>query len=185
MWDVSPSSTSRPGSLWVSRATRLAMVPLGRNSAASFPNKCAASSSSPRTVGSSPKTSSPTWARGMASRIASVGLVTVSLLRSMISWASAPRPRERPPSRGPPPSGRPGVLWGRRPELRAVPPLSNSVAKYDPYRHATQQVLFLQFPPNAWGDGVANDDAVSDRAVHDVDGPNDERQPVRMVIVHR
>jgi hypothetical protein len=60
------------------------MVPEVVNSAASLPNNRAVTDSSSLTVGSSPRTSSPTSARAMASRIASVGLVTVSLRRSTI-----------------------------------------------------------------------------------------------------
>src|SRR5690606_18644427 len=44
-------------------------------------------SSSSRTVGSSPNTSSPTAARAIASRMASVGLVTVSLRKSTTASA--------------------------------------------------------------------------------------------------
>jgi hypothetical protein len=63
-------------------AIELAMVPDGQKSAASFPIVSAASSSSFWTVGSSPRTSSPTTASAMAFRIFSVGRVTVSLLKS-------------------------------------------------------------------------------------------------------
>ncbi len=66
------------------------IVPLATKSAASFPIRSAAISSSRRTVGSSPKTSSPTSARYIASRIAGVGWVTVSLRRSMIRIAPPP-----------------------------------------------------------------------------------------------
>src|SRR5689334_15221517 len=60
------------------------MVPLGTKSAASLPRSVATVSSSFRTVGSSPYTSSPTSALAMASRIAREGRVTVSLRRSII-----------------------------------------------------------------------------------------------------
>lgn len=63
-------------------AIRLAMVPDGVNSPASFPNAAAACSSSARTVRSSPNTSSPTTASAMACRMAGVGRVTVSLRKS-------------------------------------------------------------------------------------------------------
>src|SRR5262249_48274869 len=53
------------------------------NSAASVPRSCAARRCRASTVGSSPYTSSPTGARAIASRIAGVGWVTVSLRRSM------------------------------------------------------------------------------------------------------
>src|SRR5690242_17186370 len=61
------------------------MVPEAVNSAASLPRSAAVSDSSSRTVGSSPNTSSPTSARAMVSRMAAVGLVTVSLRKSMTS----------------------------------------------------------------------------------------------------
>src|SRR5579875_927877 len=59
------------------------MVPDGTNRAASLPSSPAMRSSKRLTVGSSPKTSSPTSAVCMAARIAGVGRVTVSLRRSM------------------------------------------------------------------------------------------------------
>src|SRR5262249_12004269 len=62
----------------------LPMVPEGTNRPAGWPSIAAASSSRRRTVGSSPKTSSPTSARAIASRIAGVGLVNVSLRKSAI-----------------------------------------------------------------------------------------------------
>src|SRR5690606_32783599 len=89
MWHWRPSSTSWPGVVWDKSAAKLAIVPLGRKSAASLPSRNAAFSSRARTVGSSPKTSSPTAARAMASRIASVGWVTVSLRRSMTGSVSS------------------------------------------------------------------------------------------------
>ena len=58
------------------------MVPLGMRQAASLPVIAAARSSSSRTVGSSPYTSSPTRAPAMARRISGVGSVTVSERRS-------------------------------------------------------------------------------------------------------
>src|SRR5690349_9574079 len=63
----------------------LDMVPDGTYSAASLPSTAATRSSRRRTVGSSLKTSSPTSAASMAARMAAVGLVTVSLRRSMMS----------------------------------------------------------------------------------------------------
>jgi hypothetical protein len=63
-------------------AIELAIVPEGQKSAASMPMVSADSASSFWTVGSSPRTSSPTTASAMARRIFSVGLVTVSLLKS-------------------------------------------------------------------------------------------------------
>ena len=68
---------------WLIRARRLACVPLATNNAASLPNISAVIASSRFTVGSSPNTSSPTSAAAMASRMAWVGRVTVSLLRSI------------------------------------------------------------------------------------------------------
>src|SRR5947199_5345052 len=65
------------------------MVPVGTNSAASFPRISAARSSRRFTVGSSPYTSSPTSASAMARRISGVGLVTVSERRSTSTTAHA------------------------------------------------------------------------------------------------
>jgi len=59
-------------------------LPLATNIAASLPINAAALFSSRLTVGSSPKPSLPTSAVAMASRIAAVGLVQVSLRSSMI-----------------------------------------------------------------------------------------------------
>ena len=56
--------------------------PVGENSPASWPRSAATRSSSARTVGSSPKTSSPTSARAIAARICGVGRVRVSERRS-------------------------------------------------------------------------------------------------------
>ena len=58
------------------------MVPEGRKTAASLPSSAATRDWSALTVGSSPRCSSPTSAAAMASRMAALGLVTVSLLRS-------------------------------------------------------------------------------------------------------
>ena len=63
----------------------LVMVPLGQNRAASTPNRSAAFSCRWLTVGSSPRTSSPTAAAAMASSMRGVGRVTVSLLRSIMA----------------------------------------------------------------------------------------------------
>lgn len=62
---------------------KLAMVPLATKTASSFPNSSAARLSNSATVGSSPKTSSPTTAENIASLISWVGLLLVSLLMSM------------------------------------------------------------------------------------------------------
>lgn len=63
-------------------AIKLAIVPVGTNRPLSFPNKFAEYSSSSRTVGSSPYTSSPVLAVKASSNIIRVGDVTVSLLKS-------------------------------------------------------------------------------------------------------
>src|SRR5690606_16424711 len=60
------------------------IVPVGTKRAASCPRSSAANSCKRWTVGSSPKTSSPTSAVDIARRIAEVGWVTVSLRRSII-----------------------------------------------------------------------------------------------------
>ena len=73
---------SSPRPQWLMIATRLLCVPLATNSAASLPSSAAIFSCSALTVGSSPKTSSPTSAAAIAARIAGVGRVTVSLRRS-------------------------------------------------------------------------------------------------------
>src|SRR2546425_650194 len=83
--------TSWPGWVQTFTAIWLPIVPVGTNSAASFPTRAAAISSSRRTVGSSLNTSSPTSASTMARRIAAVGRVTVSERRS-----TRPSPREVP-----------------------------------------------------------------------------------------
>ena len=85
MWARASHSTSWPGATRLRTASTLAIEPVGVNSAASWPNSPATRSSSARTVGSSPYTSSPTSADAIARRIASVGRVTVSLRRSMRS----------------------------------------------------------------------------------------------------
>jgi hypothetical protein len=66
MWDSESSNTSSPGVVALATPIRLAMVPLGHNSAVSLPSMAATRSSSRRTVGSSPKTSSPTSALAIA-----------------------------------------------------------------------------------------------------------------------
>src|SRR5262249_41522184 len=70
----------------------LAWVPEARNGPASSPSTCAASACRRLTVGSSPKTSSPTSASAMARRMAAEGLVTVSLRRSIMLVRSCGRP---------------------------------------------------------------------------------------------
>ena len=66
-----------PTAIW------LAIVPEGTNSAASLPSSSAVRASRAFTVGSSPKTSSPTSASAIARRIAGVGFVTVSDRKSI------------------------------------------------------------------------------------------------------
>ena len=73
-----PGSSRRPRPQWQSWLTRFAIVPLGTKSAASLPRRSAAISSRRLTVGSSPKTSSPTSAAAMALRMDGVGRVIVS-----------------------------------------------------------------------------------------------------------
>ena len=82
-WAAASQTTSSPGRVSVPRQTWLAMVPEGTKRPASLPSSSATVACSRLTVGSSPKTSSPTSARAMAARMASVGLVTVSERRSM------------------------------------------------------------------------------------------------------
>src|SRR5205823_5728980 len=64
-------------------AAWFAMTPLGKKSASSFPSSAATRSSSRRVVGSPSRSSSPTSAAAIAARIAGVGLVTVSLRKSI------------------------------------------------------------------------------------------------------
>src|SRR6185437_16209857 len=69
----------------------------GVNSAASKPSSEATSACNASTVGSSPKTSSPTSASAIACRMPADGLVTVSLRRSTTSTISVlPAGRRRP-----------------------------------------------------------------------------------------
>src|SRR4030043_293160 len=75
--------TSSPGWVWDLIASWLAMVPDGTKRVASFPSILATLSWRALTVGSSPKTSSPTSASDIAFLMAGVGRVTVSLLRSI------------------------------------------------------------------------------------------------------
>eukprot|EP00968_Pinguiococcus_pyrenoidosus_P001942 scaffold97_cov261-Pinguiococcus_pyrenoidosus.AAC.33 len=117
MWLRSPQTNSSPRLHHESTAMRLAIVPDGVKSAASFMNMSAASRSNRFTVGSSPQTSSPTSARNIALhrrqiqqessrpssstklylRIANVGLVTVSERKSAtrVDRKKRDRPRSR------------------------------------------------------------------------------------------
>src|SRR5688572_6511885 len=63
------------------------MVPEGTNSARSLPSSSATRSSSARTLGSSPYTSSPTSAAAITRRISAVGRVTVSERKSITGIA--------------------------------------------------------------------------------------------------
>src|SRR5215203_1465157 len=82
MWPWVPAMTSWPRWTCAIWATRLPIAPEETKSPPSLPSSSATRSSSARTVGSSPKTSSPTSACAIASRIAGVGRVTVSDRRS-------------------------------------------------------------------------------------------------------
>ncbi len=88
MWADDSHRTSCPRPTSVRTASTLAIDPVGVNNAAWCPNSPATRSSSRRTVGSSPKTSSPTSACAIAARIASVGAVTVSERRSITGTPS-------------------------------------------------------------------------------------------------
>ena len=75
-----PSATSAsPGRVCVLTATRLHIVPVGSQSAASFPSRSATRSCRRMMVGSSPFCSSPTSAAAIAARMPGVGRVSVSL----------------------------------------------------------------------------------------------------------
>src|SRR5215831_16332108 len=86
------------------------MTPLGKKSAASFPRSAATRSSRRCIVGSPSRSSSPTSAAAIAARMPGVGLVTVSLLRSIVvrvmrgNMAGATFPALSSPSR---------LLYGR------------------------------------------------------------------------
>src|SRR3990170_1026782 len=87
MCDSASTKTSSPFCVWHITASTFAMVPVGTKTAAALPVILAARASRAFTVGSSPKTSSPTRARAIASRMAPVGSVTVSLRRSITRTA--------------------------------------------------------------------------------------------------
>src|SRR5262245_37037449 len=84
MWQVASQISSSPGCVCPLTQIWFDIVPEGTNSAASLPSVAATRSSSRLTVGSSLKTSSPTSAAFIAARMPGVGLVTVSLRRSII-----------------------------------------------------------------------------------------------------
>jgi hypothetical protein len=71
-------TSSPPGPMWSRKAIALHIVPLGRNTAASWPSRSATRSHSALTVGSANDCSSPTSASAIARRMAAVGRVWVS-----------------------------------------------------------------------------------------------------------
>ena len=79
MCEVRSAITSSPAEQWTRMAISLHIVPEGRNTARSLPRSSAAISHSRFTLGSSMRCSSPTGARAIASRMAAVGRVWVSL----------------------------------------------------------------------------------------------------------
>src|SRR6266511_4529012 len=83
MWQLTSQSSSSPGCVWARTQVWFDIVPDGTNRAASLPSSAATRCSSRLSVGSSPKTSSPTSAEAIAARIPAVGRVTVSLRKSM------------------------------------------------------------------------------------------------------
>src|SRR3990172_8899031 len=93
---------SSPRWQWLISAARFDWVPLGKKSAPPRPKSAAVRSCSRSTVGSSPKTSSPTSAAAMAARIAGPGRVTVSLRRAIMRGAEG-RGRESVTPGGAPP----------------------------------------------------------------------------------
>ena len=88
--DSASAMISPPRGTWAIRLTRLPIVPLATKRPASLPVSSAARSSRAMTVGSSPKTSSPSSASAIARRISGEGCVTVSERRSrreeLIAW---------------------------------------------------------------------------------------------------
>src|SRR4051794_4242889 len=82
MWQLASQRTSSPGCVWARMEAWFDMVPDDTNRAASLPSSAATRCSRWLTVGSSPKTSSPTSAAAMAARMPAVGRVTVSLRKS-------------------------------------------------------------------------------------------------------
>src|SRR5215211_1003969 len=100
MWAPSCKSTSSPRLVLTNTPIWLVIVPEGAYRAASLPSNSATYSSRWLTVGSSPKTSSPTGASNIASRIPSVGRVTVSLRRSITRLLLVVFHRTKYPPRG-------------------------------------------------------------------------------------
>ena len=85
----SSAISSPPGRVSTRRAIWFAIVAVGRKSAASCPSSSAARRCSSLTVGSSRSCSSPTSARAIAARMASVGFVAVSERRSITAGTLA------------------------------------------------------------------------------------------------
>jgi len=110
------TSSSLPGTPCTQSAAWLAIVPVGKKSAASVPSRSATAASSRRVVGSPSSTSSPTSAAAMACRMAGVGRVTVSLRRSR--RGSVMDGARRKTGRGETRQGRPAP----RPRGGAAPP---------------------------------------------------------------
>ena len=79
MCEVRSAMTSSPAAQCTRMAISLHIVPEGRNTAASLPSRSATISHRRFTLGSSMRCSSPTGARAIASRMAALGRVWVSL----------------------------------------------------------------------------------------------------------
>ena len=107
---LAPAMISSPRRRCASCATRLPIVPEATNRPASLPSSSAARSSRAMTVGSSPKTSSPTSASAIARRMAGDGFVTVSLRRSIRDMGREYRSSVgAAAAQGPAREGQPGV----------------------------------------------------------------------------
>ena len=113
----SSSTSSPPGRMCSRKAITLHIVPVGRNSPASWPSSSATRSCRAITVGSAKRCSSPTSAAAIASRIAGrrlglrVGVEVDELHRAGAYPRMSRARREEPPSRGaatqaPRPAGR-------------------------------------------------------------------------------
>src|SRR5215212_3409224 len=128
MCEPSCSSTSSPRFVLTWTPIWLVIVPEGAYRAASLPSRSATYLSSRSTVGSSPNTSSPTGASSITRRMLSVGLVTVSLRRSIkgclhhcVLCSPIPDAWWRSVAWPPPPALPPHVPWRHAclPRLRA------------------------------------------------------------------
>jgi hypothetical protein len=158
------------------------MIPLGTNSAASLPVRSAAVSSSRFTLGSSPKTSSPSGAVAMARNIFAVGSVTVSDRRSMAltSTHSCTVAGRRP---------RPGLSLAVSSYISYVCP-SNTRTPRPGSRHDTsgpRGVLWTERTADARGTGVQLAPSRSGPKLHPCasDAPACERQETPLIIVDR